>query len=149
MEKVNHALKARMYIGGLKSLFGDMHDMIADIEKTGRVPADLIQSFIDVKEAIDLTVFQLKKASVRCCDHADHPHAECDEECLDGSDDDEEEGLYCEGCDERCEDCECDTDEDDVEEEEPPPPPKKSSAKKPSAKNVDNKVVIPAKKKGK
>ena len=138
MEKVNHPLKARMYIGGLKSLFGDMHDMIADIEKTGRVPVDLIKSFLDVKDAIDLTIAQLKRSSVRCCDHGDHPHSECDEECYDDEDDDTD---ACEGCGEPCEDCECDVDEE--EEEEPPPPPPSKVKKAPS------KVVIPAKKKGK
>lgn len=85
MEK-NHSLKARMYLGGLKSLFADMHDMIEGIEKTGNMPGSMLQNLIDVKEAVDLTVSQLKRATIQCCEHDDH----CDDDDDDGYEDDDE-----------------------------------------------------------
>jgi hypothetical protein len=83
-KEITAQLKARLYIGGLKSLFGDMHDMIAEIEKTGQMPKDMLHNLEDVKEAIDLTVYHLNKATMKCCNHAaDQPH--------DCSDDEDEE----------------------------------------------------------
>ena len=75
-KEITAQLKARLYVGGLKSLFGDMHDMIAEIEKTGQMPKDMLNNLDDVKEAIDLTVLHLKKAMMKCCSHAaDEEHA--------------------------------------------------------------------------
>ena len=132
MEK-NHSLKARMYLGGLKSLFADMHDLIEGVEKTGSMPSGMLQNLVDTKEAIDLTLQQLKRATVRCCDH-DHDHS-CEEE----SENEEDDEIYCEDCDLSLDDCECD--EEDEEEEEPEPEPQpKVATKKPAKKE---KVVVP------
>ena len=129
MEK-NHSLKARMYLGGLKSLFADMHDLIEGVEKTGSMPSGMLQNLVDTKEAIDLTLQQLKRATVRCCDH-DHS---CEEE----SENEEDDEIYCEDCDHSLDDCECD--EEDEEEEEPEPEPQpKAATKKPAKKE---KVVV-------
>ena len=120
----NHSLKARMYLGGLKSLFADMHDMIEGVEKTGNMPGSMLQNLVDTKEAIDLTLQQLKKATVQCCEH--------DDSC---EDEDEDEDLYCEDCDLSLADCDC---EEEEEEEEPEP---KTATRKPSKKE---KVVVPS-----
>jgi hypothetical protein len=129
----NHSLKARMYLGGLKSLFADMHDMIEGVEKTGNMPGSMLQNLVDVKEAIDLTLQQLKKATVQCCEH--------DDSC---EDEDEDEELYCEDCDLSLADCDCEEEdyeqEEDDEEEEPEPEPK-TATRKPSKKE---KVVVPS-----
>ena len=126
MEK-NHSLKARMYLGGLKSLFADMHDLIEGVEKTGSMPSGMLQNLVDTKEAIDLTLQQLKKATVQCCEH--------DDSC---EDEDEDEELYCEDCDLSLADCDCE--DEDYEEEEPEPEPK-TATRKPSKKE---KVVVPS-----
>lgn len=126
MEK-NHSLKARMYLGGLKSLFADMHDMIEGVEKTGNMPGSMLQNLVDTKEAIDLTLQQLKKATVQCCEH--------DDSC---EDEDEDEELYCEDCDLSLEDCDCEDEDEDEDEPEPEP---KTATRKPSKKE---KVVVPS-----
>ena len=126
----NHSLKARMYLGGLKSLFADMHDMIEGVEKTGNMPGSMLQNLVDTKEAIDLTLQQLKKATVQCCEH--------DDSC---EDEDEDEELYCEDCDLSLADCDCeDEDYEDEDEDEPEPEPK-TATRKPSKKE---KVVVPS-----
>ena len=127
-------LKARMYIGGLKSLFIELAETLDEVEKTGQMPVDMLQSLIDIKTAIDITLVQLSKVSVRCCEHA----PECEHNENEDDDEDEEDDT----CDGDCHGCDC----HEEEEEEPPPPPKKHPAKKPSAKKVDDKIVIPAKK---
>lgn len=78
--KTNHPLKARLFIGGLKSLFGDMHDMLEEVEKTGQMSRDMITSLTDVHEAIDLAVDELKKVMSPCCDHSPDAHL-CDDSC--------------------------------------------------------------------
>jgi len=78
----NHPLKARLFIGGLKSLFGDMHDMLEEVEKTGQMSRDMITSLTDVHEAIDLAVDELKKVMSPCCDHSPDAH-QCDDTCND------------------------------------------------------------------
>lgn len=85
-KEITAQLKARLYVGGLKSLFGDMHDMIAEIEKTGQMPKDMLNNLDDVKEAIDLTVLHLKKAMMKCCSHA----ADEEHDCSDDDDDDDD-----------------------------------------------------------
>lgn len=134
MEKVNHPLKARIYIGGLKSLLIDVVGTIEDIEKSGGVPSDFIETLQDVKGAIDLTLNEFKKVVIRCCDHGT-AHDKCDDSCDDSIDDEE----YCAECDEICDECVCDEEDDEAEEVIPP-----SKVKK-----VESKVIIPAKKKGK
>jgi flavoprotein len=129
----NSPLKARMFVGGLKSLFIDMAETLDEVEKTGSMPVDILQSLMDIKSAIDMTLIQLSRASVRCCEHAPEcPHTEGDEE-------DDEQELMCEGCDESLEECECEEEEEEEEEPPPPPPP-------PPVKKQKNKVVIPSKK---
>lgn len=86
-KEITAQLKARLYVGGLKSLFGDMHDMIAEIEKTGQMPKDMLNNLDDVKEAIDLTVLHLKKAMMKCCSHA----ADEEHDCSDDDDDNDDE----------------------------------------------------------
>lgn len=88
-KEITAQLKARLYVGGLKSLFGDMHDMIAEIEKTGQMPKDMLNNLDDVKEAIDLTVLHLKKAMMKCCSHA----ADEEHDCSDDDDDDNEDEV--------------------------------------------------------
>jgi len=122
MQKVNHPLKARMYIGGLKSLLVDVASSIEEIEKTGGVPQSFLENLTDLKEAIDLTVSEFKKVVVKCCEHGDG-HDTCDEDCDDDAAEEYEE--YCETCELLIDECEC-----DVEEEAPPPPPRKLPAKK-------------------
>lgn len=95
MAKVNHPLRARMYVGGLKSLFGDMHDTLVDVEKTGNMPNDMLQNLLDVKQAIDLTVAELKKVVVRCCEHGTPGHDKCTGECSEGDDDAEACSFEC------------------------------------------------------
>lgn len=128
MEK-NHSLKARMYLGGLKSLFADMHDLIEGVEKTGSMPSGMLQNLFDTKEAIDLTLQQLKRATVRCCDH-DHNHS-CEEE--NENEEDEDDEIYCEDCDLSLEDCDCEEEEDEEEEEPQPQPQIKKLTKKTAA----------------
>ena len=88
-KEITAQLKARLYVGGLKSLFGDMHDMIAEIEKSGQMPKDMLNNLDDVKEAIDLTVLHLKKAMMKCCSHA----ADEEHDCSDADDDDNEDEV--------------------------------------------------------
>ena len=100
----NGPIKARMFVGGLKSLFIDMAETLDEVEKTGTMPVDMLQSLLDVKAAIDMTLIQLSKTQMRCCEHA----PAC-------SHDDEE----CEDCGEGQESCECyNSDEDDMDEED-------------------------------
>ena len=135
MEK-NHSLKARMYLGGLKSLFADMHDLIEGVEKTGSMPSGMLQNLFDTKEAIDLTLQQLKRATVRCCDH-DHNHSREEEN---ENEEDEDDEIYCEDCDLSLEDCDCEEEEDEEEEEPEPEPQQKAVTKKPAKKTV---AVVP------
>lgn len=126
----NGPLKARLFVGGLKSLFLDMANTLEEVEKTGAMPIDILESLSDVKDAVDLTLSQLNRLpqrTKRCCEHGEH--CEKDDEEDDGEndddDDEEEEGeeeLYCEDCDLSLTDCECG--EEDVSP--PPPPPRKS-----------------------
>jgi hypothetical protein len=82
MDKVNHGLKARMYLGGLKSLFVDFVTMIEEIEKTGEVSKEFVEGLENVKAAIDLTTKEFNKMVVRCCEHGTS-HEECDDDCHD------------------------------------------------------------------
>lgn len=151
MQKVNHPLKARMYIGGLKSLLIDIVNEIEEIEKTGGVSSKFAETLVDVKSAIDLTLTEFKKVTVRCCDHGES-HDSCDESCHDDHE-------YCEECGE--EECVCEEGrvEDDVdycsecgeledecicEEEDALPVRKPKQIKK-----LEPKVVTPFRKKGK
>jgi len=138
MEK-NHSLKARMYLGGLKSLFADMHDLIEGVEKTGSMPSGMLQNLFDTKEAIDLTLQQLKRATVRCCDH-DHNHS-CEEE--NENEEDEDDEIYCEDCDLSLEDCDCEEEEEDEEEEEPQPQPQVKKLTKKTAAVIPPPTVAP------
>lgn len=126
MQKVNHPLKARMFVGGLKSLLIDVVNGIEDIEKTGGVPKNFVENLADVKDAIDLTLKEFSKVTIRCCDHGTE-HDVCDEDCDDNhsveSDEqevqeDRDSEYYCEECDLPESECEC-----ALEEEPPPPPP--------------------------
>lgn len=115
----NGPLKARLFVGGLKSLFLDMANTLEEVEKTGAMPTDILESLSDVKDAIDLTLSQLNrlpKRSKRCCEHGEH----CEKEDVEEDDEEDDEELYCEDCDLSLTDCEC------GEEDEPPPPPRKS-----------------------
>lgn len=105
MQKVNHPLKARMFVGGLKSLLIDIVNEIEEIEKSSGVSNKFVESLVDVKAAIDLTLLEFKKVTVRCCEHGE-AHDECDDSCSD-----EEE--YCSECE--TEPCACGQAEDDVD----------------------------------
>jgi hypothetical protein len=112
----NGPLKARLFVGGLKSLFFDMASTLEEVEKTGTMPIDILESLNDVKDAVDLTLSQLNrltKRTKRCCEHGEDCEKEYDEE-----EDDEE--LYCEDCDLSLTDCECR--EEDVSTPPPPSP---------------------------
>lgn len=89
----NNPIKARLYIGGLKSLFVDIVNSLEEIENTGNVPIDLLQTLEDVKNAIDMTTNQLKRTSagMKCCEHAPEPKEE----------------KVCEGCGQPPNECEC------------------------------------------
>jgi hypothetical protein len=146
MQKVNHPLKARMFVGGLKSLLIDIVNDIEEIEKTGGVSSKFAENLVDVKAAIDLTLIEFKKVTVRCCEHGSE-HDECDDSCSDDDDDCvddeydqgrvEEDVIYCAGCDEPEDECVC-----ELEEEPPPPPPRKPMP----VKKVESKVVTSASK---
>jgi hypothetical protein len=132
MTNDNGSIKARMFVGGLKSLFVDMAETLEQVEKTGTMPLDMLQSLLDIKSAIDMTLIQLSKTQMRCCEHAPEcVHSEekvCEEcqevveECLCEEEEEEEEDI-CEECEEFVQDCVC-------EEEEVAP------VKKPTAKVV-------------
>lgn len=153
MQKVNHPLKARMFVGGLKSLLIDVVNDIEEIEKTGGVSNKFVEGLVDVKAAIDLTLLEFKKVTVRCCEHGE-AHDTCDASC---SDDDycsecespscvcgrvDDDVDHCPDCEEYEDECVCDLEE---EEELPPPPParKVTVTKKAAA------AVVMPKKKGK
>lgn len=116
-KKVNHLVKARMFIGGLKSLFGEMHDALAEVEKTGVITEQFVDSLSEVKEAIDLAMNELKKISQPCCEY-DKPH-NCEEEDCDSNDDYEahkyhnEKDDYDECCPKRCKGCDCECHEEE------------------------------------
>ena len=111
-KKVNHRVKARMFVGGLKSLFGEMHDALAEIEKTGVITEQFVDSLSEVKEGIDLAMKELKKISEPCCEY-DTPH-DCEEDDCDDYDDEQDNSHkkdydqccsnYCKGCDCYCHD---------------------------------------------
>jgi hypothetical protein len=119
MENNNGAIKARMFVGGLKSLFIDMAETLDQVEKTGSMPVDILQSLVDIKSAIDMTLIQLSKTQMRCCEHS--PVCSHDEECK--------------ICGEGEETCECDfsgneyDDEELIEKEEEVRPVKKPKVK--------------------
>lgn len=120
----NGPLKARLFVGGLKSLFLDMANILEEVEKTGAMPTDILESLSDVKDAVDLTLSQLNRLpqrSKRCCEHSEQ--CEKDE---DGSDEDEED-------EEEDEEEELYYDDDDDDDEEPEPEPK-TATRKPSKK---------------
>jgi len=128
----NGPLKARLFVGGLKSLFFDMASTLEEVEKTGAMPIDILESLSDVKDAVDLTLSQLNrltKRTKRCCEHGEDCEKEYDEE----EDEEEDEELYCEDCDLSLTDCECR--EEDVST--PPPPSPRKSLK-------NEKVAIPS-----
>lgn len=159
MQKVNHPLKARMYIGGLKSLFVDLVNEIEQIETNGVVSNKFVENLADVKSAIDLTLTEFKKVTVRCCEHGSE-HDVCDESCADEQESDECPDCHAEWDECDCEEghiendvdiCpECDELEDECVCEEPEEPPAKPSFRKetvPAKKEL--KVVTPVRKKGK
>ena len=127
------AVKARLYIGGLKSLFAEMHDALEEVEQTGKMPMNLFSALEDVKGAVDITLNQLKASAVKCCDHCED-HGEEQDDC----DDDEEEQKGCDGC---CGDCSSDEEEaedvllDDDDEEASPFKGKKKLGKRSSLKS--------------
>ena len=103
----NGPIKARMFVGGLKSLFVDMAETLEQVEKTGTMPVDMLESLLDVKAAIDMTLIQLNKTQMRCCDHApacSHDEEEC-EEC--GEEIKNCECEFCEDCGEEIKNCQC------------------------------------------
>lgn len=156
MNKVNHPLKARMYIGGLKSLFVDLVNEIEQIETNGVVSNKFIENLSDVKAAVDLTLSEFKKVTIKCCEHGE-AHDDCDETCEDSAEDDEceecgvdpcacKEGyveddvIFCEECGEIETDCDC------WEEPPPPVPVRKTSA---PVKKESKVVSVPSKQRGK
>jgi hypothetical protein len=131
MQKVNHPLKARMFVGGLKSLLIDVVNDIEEIEKTGSVTNKFIECLGDVKSAIELTLKEFGKVTVRCCEHGT-AHSVCDKSCEEDycSDCESdpcaceiEDDDHCPDCKEYEDECVCDLDDEDDEEEELPPPP--------------------------
>jgi hypothetical protein len=140
MQKVNHPLKARMFVGGLKSLLIGVVETLDNIEKTGAVSKDFVEELGDVRTAIDLTLVEFKKVTIRCCDHGSS-HETCDESCDDETCDDEYD-TSCDVCGESEQECECDLEETDPEDEdeEPPPPPPRRAAPKPASKKNEIKA---------
>jgi hypothetical protein len=122
MKNNNGPLKARMYIGGLKSLFVDMAETLDEVEKTGSITTNMINTLQDIKQAIDLTLQQLNELGPRCCQYAP--------DCDGHEDEDDEENWECNRCGDDENDCDCEDDEDD---EEPAP------VKKPKVKVVSSK----------
>lgn len=142
--KNNGPLKARLFIGGLKSLFVELVEALDEVEKTGAMRADMIGTLVDVKTAIDLTLKQLQSAQVRCCDHSPECEQGDDEE---EEDCDDEEQVSCMNCGVSCDSAYCDfceDSEDDEEEEETivaPPPSKKQKAEVVKLKKKQKKVI--------
>lgn len=78
-EATSASIKARMYLGGLKSLFAELHEAIEEAEKTGVVTEGLLSNIKDLKVAIDIATTMFDHPSIsakstrqggRCCDHA-------------------------------------------------------------------------------
>lgn len=91
-DEAKQAIKARMFIGGLKSMFGNMHDALTEVEKDGVMPRRLFDELLDVKDAIEMTLNQLYRAQAKCCDHDedDHQHHHDEDDEDDGISDDED-----------------------------------------------------------
>jgi len=134
----NSPVKARMFVGGLKSLFLDMAETLEQIEKTGAMPVDMLESLVDVKAAIDMTLVELNKNKIRCCEHEGNCYHESQEEECESCEQPlvDCECEFCEECGEEMHDCEC-------EEQEEPLPPQKSVI---PIKKQETKVVISKKK---
>lgn len=108
-KKKESGLKARLYIGGLKSLFHDLGAALEEVEKTGSMDPGLLDALEDVKDAVDLTVTQLRKGKPPCCEHQPAVKTEAEIEAEE-DDEEENEALYCEECDEEIFDGQCDCD---------------------------------------
>ena len=93
-ESAKRAIRIRMYIGGLKSMFAGVHESLEEIEKQGIITKRLISELLDIRDAIGTTLDEVQKAQTNCCEHDDHKY--CDDE-EDGEDDgisDDEDGDY-------------------------------------------------------
>lgn len=99
MQNDDSPIKARMFVGGLKSLFIDMAETLEQVEKTGKMPVDILESLLDVKSAIDMTLLELNKTKPPCCEHQGN--------CYHEAEDSEEDCDYCDYCEESLDDCEC------------------------------------------
>ena len=91
MNKKSKNIKARLYIGGLRSILSDMSELLTEVEKTGEVPSNIEQSLLDVSEAIQMTIKRLKMVTNKCCDHSEETEEEIDE-------DEKEEEAFSENC---------------------------------------------------
>lgn len=148
-------LRARLLLGGLKSLFLSMQDAIDETEQEGSVTQALVDGLLDTREAIQMVLNQLahvqniSKGSRACCEHALCTTEGCEGDCEDCHEDACQED--CEDCDscEGCEPCEEEEDEEDEEAEFVSEPVKaKKPAKKP-VKAKQKKAPKPVKQAGK
>lgn len=134
MSKKSKNIKARLYIGGLRSIFSDMTELLTEVEKTGEVPSNIEQSLSDVSEAIVMTVKRLKMVTSKCCEHSTE---NLDEK---GEDEEEEEEFSkkCSSCEKHhpqmIDDSEEEPSEEEVEE-------KQSSSKKRKSSSVKSKKI--------
>jgi hypothetical protein len=103
-ESITETIKAKLLMGGLRNMFSQLHDAIAEVETDGSVTQRLVEDLMDAQEAIDMVLGQLQVVqdmfpAQACCEHA-----ECDEgsqcsregccgSCHDDADDDADEPL--------------------------------------------------------
>lgn len=144
-------LRARLLLGGLKSLFLSMQDAIDETEQEGSVTQALVDGLLDTREAIQMVLNQLahvqniSKGSRACCEHALCTTEGCEGDCEDCHEDACQED--CEDCD-SCEGCEPCEEEDEEAEFVSEPVKAKKPAKKP-VKAKQKKAPKPVKQAGK
>lgn len=78
-ESITETIKAKLLMGGLRNMFSQLHDAIAEVETDGSVTQRLVEDLMDAQEAIDMVLGQLQVVQDMFPEHACCEHAECDE----------------------------------------------------------------------
>jgi hypothetical protein len=61
-------LMARLTIGGLRTMCGEMEEILTQIEKTGSAPDEFLESLSMLSQAIELTKSTLLDIRTPCCE---------------------------------------------------------------------------------
>jgi hypothetical protein len=83
-ESITETIKAKLLMGGLRNMFSQLHDAIAEVETDGSVTQRLVEDLMDAQEAIDMVLGQLQVVqdmfpAQTCCEHAEcDGHAQCE-----------------------------------------------------------------------